>query len=245
MFSKAKEAPAADAPRIEDPLVAQARTQARRRLIGAGVLLAIGVVAFPLVFDTQPRPLPQDWRVVAASSAATGGVAPRPLVGTPGATEGGRQLTPANLPEDAGIETPQAASAPKTAAPAPVASAPAAQAAPAPAAQAPAARTPPVPAARTAPVAATPTAASASAPAPAAAGPRFVVQAGAYTDSATLRSARQRVEGLGLKTYTQEVENAQGKRTRVRVGPFATREEAEAAARRIKATGLQASVLTL
>ena len=74
---------------------------------------------------------------------------------------------------------------------------------------------------------------------------RFVVQVGAYSDAATLREARQRVEKLGLKTYTQVVETPTGKRTRVRVGPFESRAEAEAVAARIKATGLSVVVLTL
>ena len=37
-----------------------ARMRARRRLIGAVVLLGIGVIAFPLLFETQPRPIPVD-----------------------------------------------------------------------------------------------------------------------------------------------------------------------------------------
>ena len=40
--------------------VQQARTRARHRLIGAVVLLGIGIVGFPLVFETQPRPIPVD-----------------------------------------------------------------------------------------------------------------------------------------------------------------------------------------
>ena len=40
--------------------VDSARTRARRRLIGAVVLLGIGVIAFPLLFETQPRPIPVD-----------------------------------------------------------------------------------------------------------------------------------------------------------------------------------------
>jgi len=40
--------------------VKQARTRARRRLIGAVVLLVIGVIGFPLVFETRPRPVPVD-----------------------------------------------------------------------------------------------------------------------------------------------------------------------------------------
>lgn len=40
--------------------VGQARTRARQRLIGAAVLVAVGVIGFPLVFETQPRPIPVD-----------------------------------------------------------------------------------------------------------------------------------------------------------------------------------------
>ena len=58
------------------------------------------------------------------------------------------------------------------------------------------------------------------------------MQAGAYTDAATLREARQKVEKLGLKTYTQVDRNRVRSRTRVRVGPFDSRDEAEKAAAR-------------
>src|SRR2546423_14712210 len=47
----------ADAPA---DLVQQARTRARRRLIGAVVLVVIGIIGFPLVFEPQPRPIPVD-----------------------------------------------------------------------------------------------------------------------------------------------------------------------------------------
>ncbi len=71
------------------------------------------------------------------------------------------------------------------------------------------------------------------------------MQAGAYTEATALRDARQKVEKLGLKTYTQVVDSDAGKRTRVRVGPFDTRQEADAVAARVKAAGLQAAVLAL
>ena len=38
--------------------IQQARVRARQRLIGAAVLVVIGIVGFPLVFETQPRPIP-------------------------------------------------------------------------------------------------------------------------------------------------------------------------------------------
>src|SRR5215218_8832343 len=58
---KQKRDPAPDKPRLEPAdAVQQARTRARQRLIGAIVLLAIGIIGFPLVFETQPRPIPVD-----------------------------------------------------------------------------------------------------------------------------------------------------------------------------------------
>jgi len=58
---KQKRDPAPDKPRLEPAdAVQQARTRARQRLIGAVVLLAIGIIGFPLVFETQPRPIPVD-----------------------------------------------------------------------------------------------------------------------------------------------------------------------------------------
>ncbi|MBX3635433.1 MAG: SPOR domain-containing protein, partial [Rubrivivax sp.] len=74
---------------------------------------------------------------------------------------------------------------------------------------------------------------------------RFVVQVGAFSDANVLRETRAKVERLGLKTYTQVIAANGGSRTRVRVGPFDTREQADAAAARIKAAGLPASILTL
>jgi DedD protein len=57
--SAARQAPAAT-PDAPADLVQQARTRARRRLIGAVVLVAIGVIGFPILFETQPRPIPVD-----------------------------------------------------------------------------------------------------------------------------------------------------------------------------------------
>ena len=52
---------------------------------------------------------------------------------------------------------------------------------------------------------------------------RFVVQVGAFADAAKAREARAKVERAGLKTYTHVAETKDGKRIRVRVGPFDTR----------------------
>ncbi len=80
------------------------------------------------------------------------------------------------------------------------------------------------------------------APAPAA---RYIVQVGAYGESKAAQEVRLKVEKLGLKTYAQAVDTADGHRVRVRLGPFASRDEAERAAAKLKGVGLPSSILTL
>lgn len=240
-FRNQPQAPSAAPTAGGDAAVQAARTAARRRLVGALVLLLIGVVGFPLLFETQPRPLPADLPILVPEGTPA-------RVGTPAPT---RPL-PA-LPADAGAEpvlaTAPPASAPEAApkpAPKPAVTAaatPTPTPAPAPASAAPvkpAVATPPQPkpAVAPAPKPATET------PPPATAG-RFVVQVGAYNEAERLKAARQRVEKLGFKSYTQDVDTATGKRTRVRVGPFVSRQEAEAAAGKLKAAGMQANILSL
>ena len=74
---------------------------------------------------------------------------------------------------------------------------------------------------------------------------RSVVQVGAFADLAKAKEARAKLESAGIKTYTQDVETKDGKRTRVRVGPFATKEEADKAAEKIRKLNLPATVLKL
>lgn len=76
-------------------------------------------------------------------------------------------------------------------------------------------------------------------------GPRFVVQVGAFAEAAAAQDTRAKLEKLGLKTFTQVTETAAGNRTRVRLGPFATREEAERVLAKTKAAGVGGVVLTL
>ena len=80
---------------------------------------------------------------------------------------------------------------------------------------------------------------------PAAAAERLVVQVGAFSEEAGARAVRQKLEGAGLKTYTHVAQTPDGKRIRVRVGPFDNRADADKAAARVKALGLTAAVLTL
>jgi len=248
------------APADEGPVQA-ARTRARRRLIGALVLLAVGVLGFPVLFETQPRPLPVNTPILLPEGA------PARLAGGPAAAapppDVARSLPVP--PPDAGSEAPSLSAAASAAAGAAAKAASGAEAAPATArkaASAPLAAPVMLQAAAPAAKAVKPEPAKADAtkpppeltradPSPAkaasepAAAGRFVVQVGAYNDAERLRAARQKVEKLGYKTYTQDVDSPSGKRTRVRLGPFVTRAEADAAAGKVKAAGLQANILAL
>src|SRR6478609_4523068 len=59
-FKRGADAPAAKPVADSADAVQQLRLRARRRLIGAAVLVGIGVIGFPLIFETQPRPIPVD-----------------------------------------------------------------------------------------------------------------------------------------------------------------------------------------
>lgn len=256
--------PAPAAPPATPDAAAQARTQARRRLIGAAVLLAIGVIGFPLLFETQPRPVRMDIPIEmprkdnapplvmppapasAAAQAAPAGPGPAP-VPSPPPIAAAASAAPALVTERAGE---QGREVPPPVKPEPsvraVQSAPERVAAPASTPRAVAA----VPSHPAAPV---DDGARAQAilnglpvpPAASGATVRIVVQVGAYTDDAKLHEVRARIERLGLKTYTQVVDADGAKRTRVRVGPFGTRAEADRAAAKIKSAGLPVAMLTL
>lgn len=75
---------------------------------------------------------------------------------------------------------------------------------------------------------------------------RYVIQAGSFADAAAARDLGRRIDKLGLDAHEQRVVTASGAaRTRVRLGPFNSKEEAVRAAARLKAAGLHAAVLPL
>lgn len=236
--------------------VEAARTRARRRLIGAVVLLAVGVVVFPLVFETQPRPLAVNVPIEVPARKDGGSVVAnaRPVAPRPAPPPAAEAPVEAPVPASAAAPEPKTEAKPEPKPEAKPEPKPDAKPAPAPVAAASKPAPKPTPAAKAAEPADRGERAKAlldgKPPAPAvtaasAKDGRFVVQVGAYTDADALREARQKVERLGLKTYTQVVETDAGKRTRVRIGPFATREDAERAAAKIKGAALPAAVLTL
>ncbi|MCM2252396.1 MAG: SPOR domain-containing protein [Ramlibacter sp.] len=232
--------------------IEEMRRRARHRLIGAGVLVLIGVVGFPLLFDTQPRPIAVDIpiEIPDRDKAKPLGVPSQPAAQAPSAS-GPVTAVPAPPPQVAASPAPAAPAAVVAEVPPPAK----VEAKAEPKAAAP---SPPKPEAKAEPKVAAPPpprteeAAKAKAQpegntAPAAAAPegRFVVQVGAFADPAKARAARLKVERAGLRTYTNVADTKDGKRVRVRVGPFATRAEADKAATKLKGLELPAAILAL
>ena len=282
LFSFLQGSSASDSERAGTPDPVQAaRSRARRRLIGAAVLLGVGVIGFPLLFETQPRPIPVDIPIEIPRKEGAPSLPlppPRTASAAPAVARvsSGVATSESARPAPASAPAPRSEPTPRSETPArnetSTAVAPAAKPVPpkseAPKSEAPKTETPKSESrddgararallegegadSKTTSVAAaepskTDAATKTSEPAKteATAG-RFVVQVGAYGEAASARDMRQRVDKLGLKSFTQVAEVDGAKRIRVRVGPFTSRDDAEKAAGTLKAAGLPAAILTL
>ncbi|MDN3544755.1 MAG: SPOR domain-containing protein [Roseateles asaccharophilus] len=270
LFKRNTAAPAAKPVSESASDVQQLRVRARRRLIGAAVLVGLGVIGFPLVFETQPRPIPVDLPIDIPRKE---GAAPLPI---PAAPVPAPEVQPATRPaapplviqEPVAEAKPAQAQAREEILPRISAQA-ASEAKPQPKAETKVepklvAKPEPKPEPRKE-VAAQPAASKATNESrdasgskeaarvqallegkkPEAAPGRYIVQVGAYADSKAAQEARMKVERQGIKTYTQAVDTAEGQRIRVRVGPFPSREEADKVAAKLRSGGLSTAVLSL
>lgn len=230
---------------VQPETVERMRQRAKHRLIGAAVLVLIGVIGFPLLFDKQPRPIAVDTPIdipdknkvpplVLSDSPAPGAAAVAPMASAPQSVVITESAEPPKVEKAPEIDKPQAP-ADSTPLPAKNAAAevvkPAASAVTVKPAEADKAR-----------ALLDGKAADAQ---PVATDGRFVVQVGAFADAARAQEVRLKVERSGLKTYTHVAETKDGKRIRVRVGPFTTKADAEKAAEKIKKLNLPAVLLTL
>ncbi len=249
------------------------RKRARHRLIGAAALVLLGVVGFPLLFDSQPRPVAVDIAIDIPDKAKAAPLSAVPSSSPAQAVAPASSASPAPSPVVSPVVVPAAAVKPAlvapTAASAPVAAKVEPKAEPKPEAKAepkPEAKAEPKAAAKqdakvtpkadakgaTKPEEKTATSGKALAlldgkdPAKAvAAAPRYAVQVGAFADLKKAHEVRTTLEKAGIKTYTQVVTTADGKRTRVRAGPWENKSEADKTAEKIKKLNLSAAVLTL
>ncbi len=232
---------------VQTESVESMRQRAKHRLLGATVLVLIGVIGFPLLFDKQPRPIAVDTPIDIPDKNK---VLPLALPAPPASSAVVAAATPAPVASAVPMlpTTPTAPAAPASARPSVViteTAEPPVKAAVKPVKPEPALAPPAL---------AKPTEADKvkalldgkqTEEQPTAAAGRFVVQVGAFADAARAREVRQKLEHAGLKTYTHVADTKDGKRIRVRVGPFAAKAEAEKAAEKIKKLHLPAALLTL
>ncbi len=207
----------------------QLKRRARRRLIGAIVLVTVIIVVLPMVLDSEPKPVSRDIsvRIPAPDTGTfTSKVVPLPgskaATGAPKAAESRAAARP--------VEEQKAAAAPPVPpSPEPVKAAPreTAKETAKPAKVAPA-----KPAKVSKPAATRP------------AGGQFAVQVIALADAEKAKQMQAKITAAGIKAYTEIVKTAKGDVTRVRAGPFATREAAEKAREQLKAIGMNGNVTT-
>ena len=218
----------------------QLRKRARRRLIGAIALVTIVAVFLPMVLDHEPKLVNQDINIrIPSLDAGTFTSKIVPVI--PGAPDAMSSATgvpgvPARAEIPARIEpAPMSAAAPVIKAPtlshdttaaAPAKAAPErpqAKPAPPPVERAPAPKTAEKPAVGVK------------------AG--FVVQVAALNDADKARQMREQIAAAGVKAYTEVVPTVKGNVTRVRAGPFASRDEAEKMRDRLKGMGLAGNII--
>lgn len=196
----------------------QLKKRARRRLVGAIVLVTAVAVVLPMILESEPKPASQNITIQIPSPEAgvlTAKPAPLKPVENPAPAAKPQAETKPEAKPAAKVEPkPQAIS--KTEAKPVARTEPKTQAAtPAPAKPVKKAEVPAKPATGAADAAKT-----------AAAGD-YVIQVVALADAARAKDMHAKITAAGLKAYTEVVQTANGPVTRVRVGPYPSREAAE------------------
>ena len=212
----------------------QLRRRANRRLLGASILLLIAIIAVPMFLEREPPPLPDnvDVRIPPVEGAK---FEPKFPAGSDAKKSGSKVAEkPAEIPAITEPSGAQAAISGVIAAlpvPAPSPPAVAPKEAEKPAAKAPAK------ASETA-------AAKETAPADRKSG-QHVVQVIAVRDPATAKQMYDKAKGLKFPVYTETIDVNNGVVIRVRVGPYATQQQAESARAKLVQAGFEAKVLIL
>ena len=221
------------------------KRRARRRLIGATALALAAIVVLPMVMDHEPRPPAQDIQVRIPSQDGAGGIAARimpgkaptplpPIAASKEVAASSSVAPPVAVarPEEKTEDKPEAKTESK-----PVVSAQH---------QEKAAAKPPVTKPMAKPVDEKKTESARAEAALSGAGTdaatQWVVQLGAYKEAGNVKLLVSKLKGMGVPSYTEHFDSPQGPRTRVRAGPFATKEAAVRAQAKAKVIGVNGPV---
>ena len=231
----------------------QLRRRANRRLLGASVLLLIAIIAVPMFLEREPPPLPDN---VDVRIPPVEGTKFEPKFPTSGDSKKAIEKA-AEIPaitEPTGAQAAVAAVAPAAPAAAPVVTPPTSAKAAVVPEKAAAVVPAPVKAAPDKPAAAETPKAAAKAPEKPAVKPaaeverkpgQLVVQVIAVRDPAVARQMFDKAKSLKFPVYTEKVDVSNDVVTRVRVGPYANKQQAEAARGKLAQAGFEAKVITL
>lgn len=72
----------------------------------------------------------------------------------------------------------------------------------------------------------------------------YVVPIGVFANPDNAKQARDKAAAAGVATYTEKIQSKEGDQTRVRAGPFGTRESAEKARDKLKQLGMPVGQVT-
>ncbi len=214
------------------------KRRGRRRLVGAVVIGLLAVVFLPMIFDSEPKQKTQGQQEISIQLPDKDKQQPLPAPSVPALA------APTQTPPVA----PQVAGEAITPDKAPEAAPPAAKPAPEPKAAPPKAAAAPKVTAKAVPAPAptAPAAAPAKSAAPAAeAKGNFTVQIGVFRDAEHVKEMVAKLKDAKLPVSTESIAIANGKATRVRVGPYAERVQADAALAEVKLTGMDGKVVPL
>lgn len=212
------------------------KKRSRRRLVGAAALVLLAVIVLPMVMDREPHQPAQDVQVRIPSQDG-GGFASRVLPSKPTATP----LPPVE-PEPKAPVAKQDAKPPE---PVKEIATPVALASDKPAAK-PADKVADKRSEKTiekpAPAKTDEAKAIAALTGAAATADQWVVQLGAYKEAGNIKILLAKLKQMGVPAYTENFESPQGARTRVRAGPFGSRDAAEKAKVKIRVIGVDGPV---
>jgi DedD protein len=200
---------------------AEARTRARRTLIGSAILALTAVVVVPLVMDSKPRPWSDDVQLqIPGKDSKFDTPLPAPAVtpapaASPVAPKAAITEVPKATPAATAAPEPKAASMPSPSSPKPT---PEAKEEPKPS---------PAPAEK----------------APGAKAGKLVLQAGAFTTEERIKAVESELRKAGFTPYREEVPAKSGTVTRLRF-TVASQEAADKAVAKLAAAGITPKVVS-
>ncbi len=233
----------------------QLKKRARRRLVGAIALAGLAAIILPMVMDSEPKQPVQDVQIRIPGQDDTPF---NPKLLKPSATTSEAQeevaqaepvaVKPAEKPAEKAVEKPAEKKVEKPAdkpadKPLDKPAEKKAEKKPEAPAEKPAAKTPEKPAKpadndgqRAAAILgdkvdASPSGASSG-------GGQHVILIGAFSNPANVKQLQTKLGEMGIKVYTEPLDSPEGKKTRVRAGPFPSRDAAEKALDKMKRIGV-------